>query len=64
MKKRDTIIGQADRIIKKDYNSNFYFNTMGLTEKVWFTTICKILDQRLAKIKKDLEKKLEDKIIF
>lgn len=64
MKKRDTIIGQADRIIKKDYNSNFYFGTMGLTEKVWLTTICKILDQRLVKIKKDLEKKLEDKIIF
>ena len=64
MKKRDTIIGQADRTIKKDYNSNFYLDTMGLTEKVWLTTICKILDQRLVKIKKDLEKKLEDQIIF
>ena len=64
MKKRDTIIGQADKIIKKNYNSNFYFGTMGLTEKVWLKTICKILDQRLAKIKQDLKKELEDKIVF
>jgi len=64
MKKRDTIIEQANKIIQKDYNSNFQFNTMGMTEKTWFFTICKILDQRLAKIKKDLEKELEDKIVF
>lgn len=64
MKKRDTILGQADRIIKKDYNSNFKFDTMGLSEQTWFSTICKILDQRLAKIKKELEKKIEDKIVF
>ena len=64
MKKRDTILEQANKIIRKEYNSNFQFNTMGHTERTWFFTICKILDQRLAKIKKDFEKQLDDKIIF
>ena len=64
MKKRNTILGRADRIIKKDYNLNFQFNTMGLSEQIWFSTICKILDQRLEKIKKDLEEELKNKIVF
>ena len=64
MKKRDTILEQANKIIRKEYNSNFQFNTMGRTERTWFFTICKILDQRLVKIKKEFRKELDEKIIF
>lgn len=52
-----TVLDEANDLIKKEYNSHFYFNTMDREIRAWLYTICKVMDKRLAKLKEEMEEK-------